>query len=124
MTPEEEIRATANKIRDALFACDGHAIAELIADDYRAIDLRGQRETRDSILDVYRPGGVKLEAYDVSEQEFDVFTDVGVITGRGFIRGRFGEHLFEHHVRFTDFYIRRDSRWQLFLSQTTTIEGE
>ena len=101
-----------------------HAIAELIADDYRAIDLHGQRETRDSILEVYRPGGVKLEAYDVSEQQVDVFTEVGVINGRGFIRGRFGEHLLEHHVRFTDFYIRRDSRWQLFLSQTTTIEGE
>jgi len=118
MTSEEEIRTTANKIRDALFARDGHAIAELIADDYRAIDLRGQRKTRDSILEVYCPGGVKLEAYEVSEQQVDVFTDAGGITGRGFIRGRFGEHLFEHHVRFTDLYIRRDTRWQLFLSQT------
>jgi ketosteroid isomerase-like protein len=124
MSQEEQIRETSAKIREALFNQDTDALKKLFAEDYRSFDIRGNEEDRNLILDVYRPGGVLLELYEMDQDRVDVFEDVGFFTGRGRVRGRYGDQIFEHTIRFTDIYRRMGGHWRLWLSHATEIQEE
>lgn len=73
------------------------------------------------ILEAYRPGGVTLDAYDVEEIDARIIAPVGMITGKGRIRGKYAGYEFEDLVRFVDVYIDRGGRWQLYYSQVTPL---
>lgn len=118
-----ELLATFEKFKQALFECDSDVLRQLVAEDYLGFDPQGQAQDRVMILKAYRPGGVELVAYDVEELETRIIDLVGIITGKGRIYGKYGEYNFEHLVRFTDLYIRRDGHWQLYYSQVTPLQA-
>jgi ketosteroid isomerase-like protein len=121
MSSTHELLQTFEKVKTALFSCDVQALEELMAEDYVGFDPRGERQDRQSTLEAYAPGGVKLDRYDVHDVETKIFGDVGVITGKGYIHGTFGESAFEHDLRFLDMYVMRDGRWQLAMTQVTPL---
>jgi hypothetical protein len=47
--------------------------------------------------------------------------DVGLVMGLGTLSGTYGEHQFEHELRFLDVYVRRGSTWRLSVSQVTEV---
>ncbi len=104
-----------------MFDCDSVTLEKLIAQDYRGFDPQGQAQDKHLILQAYRPGGVKLHAYDVEELETRIIESVGIIMGKGRIQGQYGEYRFEHFVRFVDVYVQRDGYWQLYYSQVTPL---
>jgi len=124
MPSEEDLLTTFNGFREALFESDVEALQELIAEDYHGFDPQGRPQDKAMTLDAYRPGGVKLEKYEVEELETRVIGDVGIISGRGRIQGAFGEFTFGHDLRFLDLFVHKDGRWRLFLSQSTPLEAE
>jgi len=121
MAADEEIRQAAEEFRAALFACDRERLVRVMDESYGSIDLRGNRENRDVVLQAFQPGAVQLEEWNVDEESLDVIGDIGIVTGRGFVRGRYAGQTFEHDVRFTDVYVRRDGRWRLLRSQNTEV---
>ncbi|MEW6336471.1 MAG: nuclear transport factor 2 family protein [Acidobacteriota bacterium] len=118
---KERLLRAFEAFRRALFDCDVDALDALIASDYQGFDPDGQPQGRDAILSAYRPGGVRLEAYEVEGLDARVAGEAGWIAGTGRIRGAWGEHVFDHHVRFVDVYVRHGERWQLAYSQVTTL---
>lgn len=118
----EELLAVYDQFKNALIRCDREKLDEMISDDYRGISIYGQWEDKNQILEVYGDGKVSLEMYDASEVRTYIAPETGIITGRGYIRGRFENYTFEHQLRFTDIYVLRDSRWQLYISQATEIK--
>ena len=121
MSSEEHLLLVFDRFREALLASDSGALREMIAEDYQGFDPQGQPQNLTMILEAYRPGGVKLQRYDVEDLETRIIGDVGIITGSGRIEGRYAEYEFSHHVRFLDLYVQRDGRWQLYLSQVTPL---
>jgi ketosteroid isomerase-like protein len=121
VTPEEAVREAFSKIRDALRAGDSKTLTELIHEDYHGFDLRGNPEDRRMILEVYRPGGVTLTTFEVDDLAAWVMGDVGLVTGRATIAGRYGKDIFEHTVRFMDVFARQPSAWRLIASQNTEL---
>jgi len=124
MSTEEQILETAEKIKTALFNQDTEALTQLFAEDYRSFDIRGLEENRDLTLSVYKSGGADMEVYDMDEVQVNVFGEVGIMTGRGTIRGKFEGHVFGHIIRFTDVYILREHGWQVWISHATEILQE
>ena len=122
MSHEAEIMAAFERFRDALMACDTRALDELMAPDYRSYNLRGHLEERDVVLEAYRPGGVSLDEWDLEDVRVEVFSEVGILTGRGHIAGRWQEEPWSHDLRFCDVWVRRQGSWQLLLSQATPME--
>lgn len=108
----------------ALLRCDTGALGDLLADDYRGIGPRGEPSDRKMTLEAYRPGGVRLEVYEVAEVESRIFGPIGLITGEGRIHGEFGGTEFEHRVRFVDVYVDRGADWQLCYSQVTPLNPD
>ena len=123
MDSKKELLSLFENFKQALLHCDSDALRQMIAEDYRGFDPQGQPQGRDTILEAYRPGGVKLDAYDVEELEARIIEPVGMITGKGRIRGKYVDYDFEHLVRFVDLYIQRGGHWQLYYSQVTPLRA-
>jgi hypothetical protein len=104
-----------------LFSCDVQKLKKLIAEEYVGYDPQGNPQDLKMTLEAYQPGCVKLDTYDVEKIETRVIGEVGIITGKGYIHGKFAECEFEHRLRFLDLYIFREGRWRLYLSQVTPI---
>jgi hypothetical protein len=118
-----ELLSIFEKFKQALLHCDSDALRQMIADDYRGFDPQGQPQGRNMIVEAYRPGGVKLDAYEVEELEARILEPVGIVTGKGRIRGTYAEYDFEHLVRFVDLYVQRGGHWQLYYSQVTPLKA-
>lgn len=116
-----QLSSTFEQFREALLRCDSGALGELLAEDYRGVGPAGEPSDRKMILEVYRPGGVRLDVYEVEELETRSFGPVGLITGRGRIHGEYGGSEFEHRVRLVDVYVERGAGWQLVFSQVTPL---
>jgi hypothetical protein len=119
---KEALLAAFHRFRDALFACDTDTLDALLAEDYRSYSLRGELEDRNVVLDAYRPGFAELKDFEISELRIEVFSEVGIITGKGYVAGRWGGEPWSHHLRFCDIYVDRDGSWQILLSQATPLE--
>ena len=123
MDSKKELLSLFENFKQALLRCDSDALRQMIAEDYRGFDPQGQPQGRDTILEAYRPGGVKLDAYDVEELDARIIEPVGIITGKGRIHGKYADYDFEHLVRFVDLYIQRGGQWQLYYSQVTPLRA-
>ena len=123
MADETGLLETFKKIREALFSNDVQALNLLMAEEYVGFGPGGMIQDRKMSIDAYRPGAAKLDKYDVEEVTSVVIGSVGIVTGKGYIHGKFAETGFEHNLRFLDIYISRGGKWQLYLSQVTPLEG-
>jgi hypothetical protein len=123
VTEQEQLLETFSLFREALLANDTRVLESLIADDYTGYDPLGNPQDKKLSVDAYQPGCAKLDRYDVSDVITRMLGQVGVITGKGHLHGEFAGEEFEHNLRFLDLYVFRGGRWQLYLSQVTTIEA-
>ena len=123
MSAEEQLLLTFERFKEALFDSDVETLREIIAEDYQGFDPQGQPQDLKMILEAYRPGGVKLDRYDVEDLEMRIIGDVGIIIGKGCIRGTYADHEFEHRVRFLDMYIHKRRRLVAMLDASDTIGG-
>ena len=122
MESKDDLMAAFTDGRNALMACDTAGIRELYAEDYEDFGIRGEITDRNAVLACYKPGGVKLEEFTCHDIRCEVIGAIGIVRGRGLVKGRFAGSDFEHHVLFTDLFIFRDSRWQYYKSHSTEIK--
>jgi ketosteroid isomerase-like protein len=118
----ESLLQAFQRFRDALFACDTETLDALLTDNYRGYNLRGEPEDRNVVLKVYRPGAAQLTDFEVEELRVEVFSEVGIVTGRGYVAGSWQGHPWSHHLRFCDVYVLREGDWLLLLSHATPME--
>jgi len=63
-----------------------------------------------------------IESIELLEPNVRVDGNVAIVTGVNRVRGRDGQgQSFDRRVRFTDTFIKRDGRWQVWASQGTAI---
>ncbi len=124
MTDCDSLLRAADAIRCALLGNDVYALARLVAEDYCGFDPSGSRNDRRMLLEAYAPGGVRLLAYETRDVTARVVGEVGLVMGLGRLSGRFGDHQFEHNLRFLDVYVRREAAWLLLVSQATELPAE
>ena len=121
MDGEQGILACFYAFRDALMANDTEALDGLMTQGYRSYNLRGGLEGRELVMEVYGPGSTTLDVWEVSDLQAEVFSEVGVLTGKGFISGTWEGMDWSHHLRFCDIYLKKEGEWQLHLSQATPM---
>ena len=121
MSKKDELIKCSQAIKEALISQNVDAIKSLYMKDFQGFSLNGDIETLDLILEVYKPGGVKLTAYEVVDQRAEVFAEVGIISGTGYVKGSYGKHEFEHKLCFTDIYLYRGGTWKCYRSHATEL---
>lgn len=73
---------------------------------------------------MYKPDGVKLSKYEISNKKVEVFDKVGIISGEGIVEGYYSEYVFKHDVRFTDIFLKEDGNWKYYKSHVTKIKKD
>lgn len=118
----EELRDVEQRRLQALVDGDVAVAADLHADDYQLITPGGGILSKDEYLAGVESGELDYRAFEAaSPVAVRVFNEAGVVRYQARIEiafsGQFDSGLFWH----TDFYERRDGRWQAVWSQATRI---
>jgi hypothetical protein len=121
---EKSLLTAFDRIKEALISSDVDSLREMIAEDYCGFDPKGDPGDRGLILEAYAPGMTKLDKYDVEDIETRIVGEIGIISGKGYIAGSWGEIEFSHDLRFIDVYVKREESWKLYLSQVTPLSGK
>jgi len=121
MRDPTDLMEAFNKLRKAMLNNDEEKLKLWIAEEYVGFDPSGNLQDNNMSLEAYKPGAVKLDAYEIEDLRARVIGEVGIIIGKAYIHGTFAEGEFEHYLRFLDLYISREGRWQLYLSPVTPI---
>jgi hypothetical protein len=58
----------------------------------------------------------------VSDVQVEIFSEVGILTGKGYLAGTWEDQDWSHHLRFCDVYVKKESGWRLHLSHATPME--
>ena len=123
MNNKENLIEAFEDLRDALKTSNVQKLKQIILDDYRGFTLNGTIEIKDDILVHFKPGCIKLSKYEVSEIAYEIFSEIGIVSGKGFIAGSYEDNEFHHMVLFTDIFKYIDGSWRYFKSQTTEIQS-
>jgi hypothetical protein len=123
MRNEKALLVVFEELKEALIECNVNKLEKLISDDYQGFSLNGTIESKEIILQTFKPGSISLSVYSVEDIKIEMSTSFGIITGKGRIEGRYGEYEFQHDVLFTDIFKFINDSWQYFKSQTTEIKS-
>lgn len=123
MSKKKELLETFDKLREAMLDNNVEILSELITDEYIGFGPAEERQDKKLSLEAYQPGVVMLDNYEVEGVEARVVGEIGIITGKGCLAGRFAGSDFEDSLRFMDIYIIREGGWQLYMSQVTPLRS-
>lgn len=123
MRNEKALLALFEELRDAQIECNVDSLERLISDDYQGFSLNGTIESKETILQTFKPGSISLSEYAVEDIKIEMSNILGIITGKGRIEGRYGEYEFQHEVLFTDIFKFMNGSWQYYKSQATEIKS-
>jgi len=123
MEKEKTLLAAFEEFKEALIECNVNILERIISDDYQGFSLHGTIESKEEILQAYKPGNISLSEYAVEDIKYEVSNSIGIITGKGKIEGRYGEYEFQHDVLFTDIFKFVNDRWLYYKSHVTEIKS-
>jgi ketosteroid isomerase-like protein len=107
---------------DAIKSHDAGWVERNYADDATDISRTGEMQNKASAIAAMKSDKSTVESIELSEMSTRVDGNTAVVTGVFRERGRGGQgNQFDRRVRFTDTWIKRDGRWQVWASQGTLI---
>jgi len=109
---------------DATIRHDGDWVDRTYASFASDISSRtGGIESKAEAIASARSSKIVYDALDLSDVVSRVEGDVGVVTGVNHVRGKDEQgKAFDRRTRFTDTFIKRDGRWQVWATQGTVIQ--
>lgn len=121
---KSEIEYCYSLLKEALKDQDTDRLKVIISDDYQGFGIYGNIETKQEILDCFSPGGVVIEEDITENVEYEIYDKIGIVSGKGIIKGKFNEFNFCHKVVFTDIFRFENNQWKYFKSHITEIKEE
>jgi ketosteroid isomerase-like protein len=85
-------------------------------------DSDGQVMNRAQALAEMKAGAFRLESVKLTDLRPHVFGDVAVVTMTGVMKGKYKGVEIPGPARSTDFFVKRDGRWQAVSTQNITIK--
>ena len=123
MSNVEKLLSVFEELKGAILKCDERRLDELISDDYQGFSLNGTIETKEIILQTFKPGCIRISKYIAEDVKCEISDSYGIITGKGEIEGSYDGIEFQHQVLFTDIFKYINKNWQYYKSQTTEIKS-
>ena len=123
MNNKDDLIKAFEDLKEALRTCNVQKLRQIILDDYRGFTLNGTIEIKEDILVHFKPDCIKLSKYEVSDIGYEVYSEIGIVSGKGFIAGSYEDHEFHHKVLFIDIFKYINNRWRYFKSQVTEIQS-
>jgi ketosteroid isomerase-like protein len=118
---EKAIVAIEHSFGEVMGKRDTAAVEQVLAKEWVETD-NGETVTRAQVLAALKGGAVKVESATVRDLDIHVFGDAAVATMIMEVKGTMMGKPFPAAHRSTDFFVKRDGRWQIVNTQNTTIK--
>jgi ketosteroid isomerase-like protein len=115
----------SRRIDDAYVKADTALLADVLADDWMAIESRGIRD-KAALLKALKQGATKFIAIETAEVKVRVHGDAAVVTGYYFVQSRSGgreARPFDDVGSFGRVFVRKGGKWQYVHSESTPGVG-
>ena len=118
---QEEILELEREFGKAMIQNDADAIGRLLSDDWIIIDPDGSVIDKSRFLSVIKSSALKHEAMDSEDIRVRNYGDSATVTAVTHSRTKYLGKEFTTHERATDFFVRKNGRWQCVLTHLTTL---
>lgn len=119
MSAEQEILNLEKEFAEAIVKNDPERIGRFVADDWILIDPDGGIVDKTRFLSVVKSGALTHQMMESDDIRVRVYGDSAVLTALTRTKGKFMGQDFSTQERATDFFVRRDGRWQCVVSHLT-----
>ncbi len=116
---QDEILKVEREFGRAILKNDPDEIARFLADDWIIIDSDGGIIDKSRFLDVVKSGTLTHEAMDSDDVRARVYGNAATVTALTTTKGKYMGQEFTTRERATDFFVKKDGRWQCVVSQLT-----
>jgi ketosteroid isomerase-like protein len=116
---QEELLKVERDFATAVLSNDVDAIGKFLTDDWAIVDADGGVIDKAHFLSVIKSGTLIHEEMELDDLMVRAHGDSGVVTTITSTKGKFTGQEFATQERATDFFVKRDGRWQCLFSQLT-----
>ena len=116
---QEELLKVERDFATAVLSNDVDAIGKFLTDDWAIVDADGGVIDKTHFLSVIKSGTLVHEEMELDDLTVRAHGDSGVVTTITSTKGKFAGQEFTTQERATDFFVKRDGRWQCVFSQLT-----
>ena len=118
-TDAQELLKVEKDFANAVVSNDADAIGKFPADNWEIIDPDGKIIDKPRFLSVIKSGTLTHQLMESSEMNVRSYGDSAVVTALTKSKGKFAGQEFTTEERATDFFVKRNGRWQCVFSQLT-----
>lgn len=124
LSPEHQIQAAEEQLRQAMLHSDVASLDRLIADDLIFTTHFGTVVTKQEDLAVHRSGTLKFHAIEPSEQKVMILGQAAYVCVRMALSGTNNGSPFRGDFRFSRVWrMSGDNTWQVVAGQVTAVQG-
>lgn len=118
---EEELLKVERDFAAAVLNNDVDSISKFLTDDWAIVDAEGGVVDKARFLNAIKSGTLVHEEMELDDITVRAHADSAVVTTITSTKGRFAGREFATRERATDFFVKRNGRWQCVFSQLTTF---
>ena len=119
---QQELLKVERDFAAAILSNDVEAIGKFLTDDWAIIDADGGVIDKARFLSVIKSGTLVHDEMELDDVTVRAHGDGAVVTTITSTKGKFAGQEFTTQERTTDFFVKRDGRWQCVFSQLTTFK--
>jgi ketosteroid isomerase-like protein len=119
---QKELLKVERDFAAAVLSNDVDAIGKFLTDDWAIVDANGGMIDKARFLSVIKSGTLVHEEMELDDLTVRTYADSAVVTTITSTKGKFAGREFATQERATDFFVKRDGRWQCLFSQLTTFK--
>jgi ketosteroid isomerase-like protein len=121
---QKELLKVERDFATAVLSNDVDAIGRFLADDWAIVAADGGVIDKAHFLSVIKSGTLVHEEMELDDLTVRAHGDSGVVTTITSTKGKFAGQEFTTQERATDFFVKRDGRWQCVFSQLTKFNNK
>ena len=118
----EELLKVERDFAAAVLSNDADVIGKFLTADWAIVDAEGGVIDKARFLSVIKSGTLVHEEMELDDMTVRSYGNSAVVTTITSTKGKFAGHEFTTQERATDFFVKRDGRWQCVFSQLTTFK--
>lgn len=118
----QELLKLEKDFANAVVSNDADAIGKFLADNWEIVDPDGNIIDKHRFLSVIKAGTLTHERMESEGMNVRSYGNSAVVTALTKTKGKFAGQEFTTQERATDFFVKRNGRWQCVFSQLTTLK--
>jgi hypothetical protein len=116
-----DLVSAAAEFDKAQITSDGATLARILGDELLLIAGSGRVESKADFIRDFTAPGFKLEPFTILEPVHKVRGNIAILGGVVLFKGMEDGKPFSQRIRFSDFWEKRNGRWQVVYIQVTRL---